>query len=119
MVLPWYYLYFLTCVLCAVCAYTGSIHVAVRTDGRTRQTRQTRQTDARDMTSVFAKCTPGSYDTLEAAAKGLTHATLACALVGSCGFHGTGYTASVASMAIGALVALETQNKGLLKVRDA
>ena len=50
------------------------------------------------MASLFARCTPGSYDTLETAAKGMTHAQLACALLGTCGWQGSGYLAGVAAM---------------------
>ena len=70
------------------------------------------------MASLFARCTPGTYDTLETAAKGMMHAQLACALLGTCGWQGTGYLAGVAAMSCFGLVAIETGKSGLLKVRE-
>ena len=70
------------------------------------------------MASLFARCTPGSYDALETAAKGMMHAQLACALLGTCGWQGTGYLAGVAAMSCFGLVAMETGKSGLLKVRE-
>jgi hypothetical protein len=70
------------------------------------------------MASLFARCTPGTYDALETAAKGMMHAQLACALLGTCGWQGTGYLAGVAAMSCFGLVAIETGKSGLLKVRE-
>jgi fructose-1-phosphate kinase PfkB-like protein len=70
------------------------------------------------MTSIFARCVPGGYDTNHTVAKALTHASLACALLGCAGgFLGTGYLASVVAMHVLMLIAMETNTRGLLKVR--
>ena len=87
-------------------------------DANTRRARAREGTKERDMASLFARCTPGSYDTLETAAKGMTHAQLACALLGTCGWQGSGYLAGVAAMSCLGLVAMETGTRALLKVRE-
>ena len=69
------------------------------------------------MASIIARCVPGSYDTLEDAAKGLAHATLACALLGTVGYLGTGYCAGIVAMQCLLLSAMANRNAGLLKVR--
>lgn len=69
------------------------------------------------MASIVARCVPGSYDTLEDAAKGLAHATLACALLGTVGYLGTGYCAGIVAMQCLLLSAMANRNAGLLKVR--
>lgn len=92
-----------------------------RARGRRRETtdRTTdRENEKRGMASLFARCTPGTYDALETAAKGMMHAQLACALLGTCGWQGTGYLAGVAAMSCFGLVAMETGKSGLLKVRE-
>jgi hypothetical protein len=92
-----------------------------RARGRRRETtdRTTdRENEKRGMASLFARCTPGTYDALETAAKGMMHAQLACALLGTCGWQGTGYLAGVAAMSCFGLVAIETGKSGLLKVRE-
>ena len=68
------------------------------------------------MASIIARCVPGSYDTLEDAAKGLAHATLACALLGTVGYLGTGYCAGIVAMQCLLLSAMANRNAGLLKV---
>ena len=68
------------------------------------------------MASIVARCVPGSYDTLEDAAKGLAHATLACALLGTVGYLGTGYCAGIVAMQCLLLSAMANRNAGLLKV---
>lgn len=69
------------------------------------------------MASLFAKMCPGSYDSLEVAARALLHAQMGCALLGTLGWQGTGYCAGVVAMSALGIAALETQNKALLKVR--
>jgi len=71
------------------------------------------------MASIIARCVPGSYDTLEDAAKGLAHATLACALLGTVGFLGTGYCAGIVAMQCLVLSAMANRNASLLKVGGA
>ena len=70
------------------------------------------------MASLFAKMCPGSYDSLEIAARALLHAQMGCALLGTLGWQGTGYCAGVMAMSALGIAALETQNKALLKVRE-
>ena len=91
----------------------------VRTTLTTTRVRETGGTASTTMASIIARCVPGSYDTLEDAAKGLAHATLACALLGTVGFLGTGYCAGIVAMQCLVLSAMANRNASLLKVGGA
>ena len=97
----------------------SSERAIVRTTLTTTRVRETRETASTTMASIIARCVPGSYDTLEDAAKGLAHATLACALLGTVGFLGTGYCAGIVAMQCLVLSAMANRNASLLKVGGA